>query len=290
MPYTLKQLGKDGPQYAMAMLLRCIDNGEPFLTYGAIAEELEYQLSTGKIFSTHIGHVAGSLMNRILEVDPGAPLINVLITRPNGIPGNGVAGYLADRYPKERLRNWDKLRENRKLKVIQREREKIFNYKKWRNINKELFGNEALDNLRKPQGNEHDYLNGGHGGEAESEEHKELKIWVSQDPRRIGLHRDFGLGKIEVRLQSGDEVDVVFSCGNSFRMIEVKSRRSSDEDFKRGIYQCVKYREVKKAEHAPYEVDVQAILVTEAKLNQELRERARLLGVTLRYVNTRRKV
>ncbi|WP_346814862.1 hypothetical protein [Aeromonas hydrophila] len=285
MPYTLEQLSRDGPQYAMAMLLRCIDNGEPFVTYGAIAEEIEYHLDTGKIFSTHIGHVAGSLMNRILEVEPNAPLINVLIARPNGIPGNGVAGYLAERYPNERLRNWDNVTKTRKLAVIQREQERVFNYDSWGSINQKLFGNAALESIRDPQGNEHDYLNGGHGGEAESEEHRALKIWVSQDAKRIGLHRDFGQGNIEARLQSGDEVDVVFSRGNSFIMVEVKSHRSNDEDFKRGIYQCVKYREVKKAEHAPYEVDVQAILVTEEKLNQDLQKRAKLLGVILRHVN-----
>ncbi len=50
---------------------------------------------------------------------------------------------------------------------------------------------------------------------------------------------------------------MVFSHGNSFRMVEVKSQRSNDEDFRRGIYQCVKYREIKKAEYAPYTIDVQ---------------------------------
>lgn len=285
MSYTLDQLRQDAPQYAMAMLIRCIERGESFVTYGAIAEEIEHQLGTGKIFSTHIGHVAGSLMNRILEVRPHAPLINVLITRANGIPGSGVSGYLADRYPREQLRDWDNVSKRRKLSVVQREREMIFSYEDWRNINQELFGNYAIEHIREPQGNEYDYAHGGHGGEAESEEHRALKMWVSQDSRRIGLRQDFGHGDTEVRLQSGDEVDVVFSRGNAFRMIEVKSRRSNDEDFKRGIYQCVKYREVKKAEHAPYDIDVQAILVTERELNQELQERARLLGVQFRHVN-----
>lgn len=64
-----------------------------------------------------------------------------------------------------------------------------------------------------------------------------------------------------------------------FRAVEVKSIRSGYDDLKRGIYQCVKYREVKIAEMQPYDADVEAILVTERELPPDLLERARLLGV-----------
>ena len=84
---------------------------------------------------------------------------------------------------------------------------------------------------------------------------------------------------------SGDEIDVLFSDGNSFRTVEVKSKRSNDADLKRGIYQCVKYREIKIAEHAPYDVDVQSILVTERELTPELKERAKLLNVKFKCVS-----
>ena len=58
--YTVKQLGDEGPQFAMAMLLECIQSGEPFITYGNIGFELEHQLKIKTIFPTQIGHVAGS--------------------------------------------------------------------------------------------------------------------------------------------------------------------------------------------------------------------------------------
>ena len=41
--YTIEQLMEDGPQYAMAMILKSLKAGESFVTYGAIAAELEYQ-------------------------------------------------------------------------------------------------------------------------------------------------------------------------------------------------------------------------------------------------------
>ena len=71
---------------------------------------------------------------------------------------------------------------------------------------------------------------------------------------------------------SGDKVDVMFIAHDKFRAVEVKSLKSNDDDLKRGIYQCVKYREVKSAEIAPYEADVEAILVVEPELPLGLRE------------------
>lgn len=284
--YTLEQLREDGPQFAMAMLLRCLSSGEPFVTYGAIKAELEHQLGIDRIFPTQIGHVAGSLMNRILEIDDRAPLINVLITRATGIPGVGAGGYLADRYGDEKLRDWDRISNKNKKAIVDRERRRVFGYKKWNEINKQLFGSSALKKLTVPQNMENDPVGGvAHGGEAESEEHKRLKKWVSQNPQSIGIPKTFGIGNTEHRLLSGDEVDVMFANGTSFRSVEVKSCRSTDEDLKRGIYQCVKYREVKAAEHAPYDIDIKSILVTERKLSKELADRAKLLNVACKCVS-----
>ncbi|MDR7925813.1 hypothetical protein RIE95_02180 [Acidithiobacillus thiooxidans] len=280
--YTLKQLSRDGPQYAMAMLLQCLNAGEPFVTYGAIGDELQHQLKVGKIFPTQIGYVAGSLMDRILEIEPDAPLINVLITRPDGIPGVGAGEYLAYRYRERRYRNWKNVPTKEKLEVVAREREKIFNYRKWGTINEKLFGNNGESKLRVKKGSEVDgrSKNGmSHGGPAESDEHKKLKAWVASNPSKVGLAKSFGKGTPEAPLLSGDTIDVLFSDGNDYVVVEVKSCRSNDDDLRRGIYQCVKYRTVKEAEHAPNKVNVRALLIGERKMNAELMTRARLLKV-----------
>jgi len=271
----------------MAMLLDCLKSGEPFVTYGAIKTELEYQLGIDAIFPVQIGHVAGSLMNRILEADSTAPLINALITRSSGLPGEGVGHYFADRYGIEKYRKWEKVPPKIKQQLVDDERVKIFNYKKWEELNDVLFGSKAKTQLRKPDGSEVDGIapNGKNfGGPAESEEHKRLKRWVAANPQKIGLRKSFGEGERESPLLSGDIVDVVFIDGNDVVTVEVKSCRSNDDDFKRGIYQCVKYKNVKEAEHLPNNVNVQAILVTERELNPTLKTRARLLGITVKTV------
>lgn len=290
--YTVDQLCEEGPQFAMAMLLRCLKAGESFVTYGNIRDELQYQLGIDKIFSTQIGHVAGTLMDQILEVAPRAPLINSLITRPDGIPGKGVGGYFADRYKVEKYREWDNVSKQQKRKVVDSERRKVFRYENWQKINKKLFGDGPLSKLRKPQGREVDGFstNGmNYGGPAESEEHRKLKEWVAAHPQKIGLRKSFGKGVSESSLLSGDTIDVLFSDGNEYVTVEVKSCRSNDEDFRRGIYQCVKYRKVKESEHLPNKVSVGALLVTEREVNAELKERARLLKVGLKCLHINKK-
>ena len=285
--YRVKQLGDVGSQFAMAMLLNSLQFGEPFITYGAIKKELEHQLQIENIFSTHIGHVAGSLMNRILEIDPEAPLINVLITRPNGLPGKGAGSYFADRYKVESYRKWDEVPPKKKRHLVNLEREKILLYNNWEKLNAKLFGPTAKDKIRKEIGSEQDgFSKSGknYGGPAESDEHKKLKAWVACNPDKIGLMKEFGIGETESSLLSGDTIDVLFSNGINFATVEVKSCRSNDDDFRRGIYQCVKYRKIKEAEHFPYRIKVKTVLVTERELNPELKERARLLKVEFKQV------
>lgn len=283
--YTIDELCFRGAPYAMTMLLRLLRGGEQFVTYGAIKVELEYQLKIKTIFTTQIGWVAGALIRDILKRDPKAPLLNVLITRQDGIPSKGVAGFLADRYEDDKLRRWDSVTRARKLAIVERERKKIFEYTNWEKLASELYGVISRRTVRSIDDTENDYnAVGGYGGEAESEEHRKLKLWVSRNPDKIGVAPIPQHAEIEARLRSGDEIDVMFSSGTTFHVVEVKSSRSNYYDHRRGIYQCVKYREVKRAEWAPYTIDIDAILVTEAPLTPELVERAKLLGVKWRQV------
>lgn len=70
-------------------------------------------------------------------------------------------------------------------------------------------------------------------------------------------------------LLSGDRVDVVYCTDEEVLAIEVKSRVSSWEDLRRGIYQCVKYRAVLKAQERGSRT-VRSLLVTETDLPSDL--------------------
>ena len=284
--HTIKQIIATGAPIALRMLIEAIHKGEPFVTYGDIAAEIHAKLGGKEIFPTQIGKVAGSMMDRILALDPKAPLINAMITRPDGLPGVGISGYLAKRYRQPWLKKWETVSKLQKLKIVERERKKVRLYTGWEKLEKKLFGSPASikrlnQTSKEKDGNSPD----GRGGEPESVEHKKLKEWVRKNPQKIGLPKSFGKGHAEFKLESADIVDVMFTDGAQFAVVEVKSCRSGDGDLKRGIYQCVKYRAVKKAQEQPVKTSVRAILVTERDLPPKLKERACLLRVKTKKVS-----
>lgn len=280
--YTISYLNEEGSKHAMANLIKCVEHGEPFVTYGGIGRHLEQRLSISRVFATRIGGVVGTMMDKILVVDPDAPLLNALTTRSNGIPGEGVAGYIDQKYLKESKKKWADLSDKKKLKIVERIRQDVRSYSKWDEIYQNLWGEQVADNFPEEEINEDSDSNrsgSGYGGPAESDEHKALKEWVAKNPAEIGIPERFGNGKSEFKLLSGDVVDVLFSDGKSFFAVEVKSVISSDDDFRRGLYQCVKYCAVLEAQELPVKADVTGILVTERDLGGELKRRRKLFEI-----------
>jgi len=274
--YTVEQLVNDGPRYAMAYLLKSLSHGEPFLTYGRIAGHLEPRMEIPKIFSTQIGHVVGSMQDKIHMVDPAAPLLNALATRQNGIPGEGVADYIDRKYRNGKTKKWNDLSDKKKLKIVEKIRQEVRGYSKWNEIYEELFGESAIENYP-----EEDFKEGagkGYGG-GESDAHKAQKNWVADNPTEVGVPANFDKIVIEAPLLSGDIVDVMFSDGNAFYPVEVKSIISTDDDLRRGLYQCVKYRAVQEAQELPVKAAVTPVLVTERKLSGELEALRKRLGI-----------
>jgi hypothetical protein len=280
--YTVEELCRKGSPYALAMVLRALGSGEPFVRYKDIKAELEQRLGFQSIFTVQIGAVAGAMMNDILSVDPKAPLINVLICGGDRIPGRGAGSYLARRYGDPALNDWALVPLQRKREIVEQERQKVLAYTNWRALAEDLYGNlPELSRVVLEQTQDYEPK---HGGPPESDEHKRLKEWVLSNPERIGIAASPDYAAPEEVLLSGDEVDVMFRCGETFYVVEVKSCRSNDADFRRGIYQCIKYRAVKLAEQAPSHPRVVAILVTESQMPKDLVDRAKLLQVEWRKV------
>ena len=103
----------------------------------------------------------------------------------------------------------------------------------------------------------------------EGRAHKRLKNYIAQHPEAVGLGESLAPGKTEYKLPSGDIPDVLFRGAQCCIAVEVKSDNSNEDDLKRGIFQCVKYREILRArrdlEGGTYEVD--AILALEGSLS-----------------------
>ena len=232
------------------------------LRYGAIRERIEQELGFQSIGrSTRIGKVVGELMHRIDRIKPGAPLINVLVVgQSDGLPGSGAGGFMAERFGVNRLaedyanKKYPDLWREYSIRAADEVHETDAAY--WQKVHRKLFGsNLTLDALAKErakrkEGSEEDGVQTnsrkyGRGGEGE--EHKALRLWVEKHPQRVDRRFTGADAETEFDLLSGDRVDVMLRHRTKWIALEVKSRRSNDADYQRGVYQCVKYRAVLEA-------------------------------------------
>lgn len=82
----------------------------------------------------------------------------------------------------------------------------------------------------------------------ESDEHKALKAWVCANPEWLDDFGRFEEGVSERGLSSGDRLDCYFENKRLRLAVEVKVSHVSDDELMRGVYQCIKYRAVIRAE------------------------------------------
>lgn len=283
--YRVQNLARRGARYALQLLLQHVRDGdEPFVTYGAIARLLENKLRIPKVFPTHIGWVAGEMMDQIERADPDAPLINALVTRQTGIPGLGFGGYYDRLLKPTGTRSWKHLGNRRKLEVIEEIRGEVRNYPNWDKLYRTIYGVAPPSNPKPKKFTERDGKppeTSRRPGSGESPEHHRLKEWARENPQKLGLGH-LMKGELEKGLLSGDRIDVLFTDGTSFVTVEVKSILSGTDDHQRGVYQCVKYRAILEAQELPVSANVTALLLTEEEVSPELQTRAKALGVILK--------
>ena len=271
----------------MDILLEAIARREP-ITYKDVtdaASEIDKKMERDMYFHGPLRNLLGSLNDAIFELNKRLPAISSIVIMKNGknkgLPGVGIEGFSG-------FRNWEKADLQRKREMTSIAQEKIFAYKYWLEIYQELFKTNprrlgGIVDYRERDGNTLKGV-GGHGGE--SDEHLNLKEYVAKHPKLLGI-RDNAQFEKEFSLPSGDRVDVAFVRNNGITLIEVKSRISSDDDLRRGIYQCVKYRgvycawrcdllDISKRETQKF---ARAVLVTERALSQKLDDLAKTLKV-----------
>lgn len=280
----------EGLRHLFDYLLPCIETSDT-ITYGEIAERLATDLGIeGRIFSTQIGHVVGSLMYGILKIAPNAPLLNLLVVNTTGKPGKGANGFIRNRFG---LPGKDDDPIPNREKLIEQEARRVFTYRRWPQIYHRLFKKNppAIDPLERVKGTEADGMppntsKGGYGGPAESKEHKALKAYVLANPLCVGAPAKPDTSKDEYMLLSGDEVDVFFETRDAAYLVEVKSVRSNERDFERGVYQCVKYRAVFQAQRANLtpDLEIHSILALEEKPPQRIKALAENNEVDVKVV------
>lgn len=270
------------------LVAAALDNS--FLTYGEAKERLEKEVGFERIARAgRTGLTAGTMIDRVLAIDPEAPLLNVLLVeRATELPSGGAGGYLAKRYKQPRVR-----RENAKDRYPNLWRRTFdlaaghvysTSEKEWQRLFEAAFGEPLTpreieeDRNRRKKGEEDDGLRYSRKGEGPN--HKALRLWVCANPGSIRRRFFSAVTETEVVLDSADRVDAVFNLKDEVVAVEVKSRDSNLIDLRRGVFQCIKYRAVLDAMDIRESDTVSAMLVHEGKLPAEIKTMLRFHDIT----------
>ncbi len=286
MPYTIEALCELGMPIAMVALVEAASKRKT-VTYKDIAERIQPKLRS-PIALEHIGWVVGGMMHKIHEIDQAAPPLNALcVNSVTKLPGDGAHEFIKTYNRKIDYKN---LSNPEKREMLLPVYEDVFNFKKWPLLAHNAFNiNVGGHSPQEQQGEtEGKARRLGYGGPAESDEHRRLKEFVKNNPRRFDAPVGCKEGVIEKRLRSLDEIDVWFVSPGQQLAVEVKSHRSVDLDLERGIYQCVKYRAILEAENKAEKIrsTVRACLVSERKLPNDLARLAKLFDIEVKITSS----
>ena len=278
---------KDTARNMLPLLVWCAENKKK-ITYGQLDKEIQRRRLGDHANVVVYGHPAGTIGNALLETEQETgkkiPPLNVLVVNAkSGIPGSGCDYYLKtylDDKPKEELTV-----EQRKA-MSEEIMEEVWQFDDWKSL-LSSYGLHPLqgdipalhsEKLQKRKANK-----SGWSGEPESESHRLLKEWVAKNPQILKSKISFRAGHTEWLFASADRVDVMFENKEGCLAVEVKSEISNDADLERGIYQCVKYQALLRAELKANGLIPNgiAVLVTVRQLPLQLQELADLLSVKI---------
>ncbi len=266
------------------LLVWCAQNGVK-ISYSQIDAELQRRGWSHHVHAAAYGYPAGrigdvceSLEQQLGERVP--PLNALLVSKGSGVPGSGCDYYLATYLGKP---TQERLSFAQRSAMAEETMEEVWRFQKWDKVLKILNlapVAAAIPGLTSGRSRRPPRKVGWSGG-PETPEHKALKEWVAENPSLLGGEIPYRRGQPEWIFASADRADVMFEHIDGCMAVEVKAANANDADLERGIYQCIKYRALLRAElKAQGRVpNGSSIMVTERQLPSDLQELAGLLGV-----------
>lgn len=257
-----KELYQTRARIILPILVRQAVAGEK-ITYGDLGEELDLH---HRVIKRPLGCVGDTLLALGEQWQEKIPEIQgLVVNKQTNLPGDNV----------NFLRHQE-LAPLQKEAIVEAVLGKVFSYPKWLDVLGELGLSPAESlNPQLEQPEEH------RSSTRESEAHKRFKNYIAHHPESIGLKKSLAPGETEYRLPSGDIPDVLFQSTRCRIAVEVKSHISNEDDLRRGLFQCVKYRAILRAcrslEGETYEAN--ALLAIEGPLPKELIPVRNTLGV-----------
>jgi hypothetical protein len=232
----------------------------------------------------------GEALELLNRANPGGfgeiPQIQLLVcNKKTGRPGNLALGFLG--FPKAKT---DAMTKQQLDAIVSVAWEKSFRYRKWPHVLRSLGLKPVRLGLAPPENVLPKISEIERRATGEGEEHKRLKLFLSGNPKKLGVQSKQN-GDTEVLLLSGDRLDVSFRSSEHWIAVEVKGQNSPEADLIRGVFQCAKYKAI-MAEQLRYEslssgdyasvVTPRVILACGRTVPVELRKFAQPLNIEIR--------
>jgi hypothetical protein len=261
-------LQKTRAALALPILVQHAHAGRP-IYYSELAAELG-------IHQRVVGKVLGCIGHSLLRLPiPGEipPIQALVVNKASETPGPGFAEF-AGRYGEDYRHGGITVRRA----IIDRIQSEVIAFSRWNEV-LDSFGLAHLAPLTPsidPRLGPPRY-----GGTGESPAHKALKMWVATHPEVVGLKRNGPRGEEEYQFLSEDRADVRFDLGLEWVLVEVKTADVLEPEITKGLYQCVKYEALARAEQVSRGLhpNARAVLVLGGSLPSEVRALRKCLGV-----------
>lgn len=241
------------------------------ITYGDVADEMGIHHRGVDRIAGYIGYTLDAVGSvRGWKKRPPPPLHSLIVNDVTGLPGRGINGFMSDAY--QRARKTDQ--KHAVLKAVYAE---LKAYEYWPDLCELL--DLKLDAASLGDAVEKARQARARGGEGP--EHKALKKFIASNPHIVGLRAGSAEGRQEYPLASGDRVDVVFERRSMRFAVEVKPASAAVADKLRGVFQCLKYRVILRAEAALSNKPngVKVLLALGGDIPAEVKQLANRLGI-----------
>ena len=274
----------ESPKKSLYELVKHVLNSQNALegiTYKELARRIGRMNKHGEGHGHGMGKVLGK-MGQYLENLKGEwgeeiPYIQSLVVNTGGslkgLPDDGIVEF---------WKGYPELSYKEKLNKVRTEYNRVIEFgSRWNKVLADL-GVEPItfDTVERPH-----HINRTFNYNGESSEHKALKNFVCNHPELVGAEAS-DKRFTEYSFPSLDTVDVLFKSSSQWIAVEVKSRISDNiqNDYERGVYQCVKYRALMEAmkkdpEQLPVPEKIQVVLLLEKNLPQKYKPIAEKMGI-----------
>jgi len=271
-PPTYEGYARKAMPVLVAHVLAQRDGVMQRISYQELAEQIDKRTYKGAPWGRGMGGVLHIITGWINELQPAwnkeIPYLTSIVVETtkdgkDGLPGDGVSA----KFP-----GYASFTRERKEAVLSVEYEKILNFgTRWTEVLRQL----GIDPIEPTPGTPSGSTGAWGGGESEA--HKALKKYVAKHPELFCVAPGAKATE-EYPLHSLDVIDVFFETADEWVGIEVKSKVSDGDelDYRRGVYQVVKYRSLleaqAKVEQQGKTITVKVYLVLERFMPETLKD------------------